>query len=118
MPRTTNATGTWPLISSVQRQHRGLQHGRMALQVLLDLARVDVLAAADEHVVVAADEVEEAVGVAAQTSLVLYQPSVRRLAVVSGWFRYPGISRRLRSHRTPSFSLGPPTSFHSICGTG
>ncbi len=49
----------------VYREHRGLQHVRVALQRALHVSRVDVLAAADEHVVGAADEVVETVGVAA-----------------------------------------------------
>ncbi len=44
--------------------HAGLLDARMALEHRLDLARVDVLAAAHEHVVGAADEEVEAVGVA------------------------------------------------------
>ena len=60
----------------------------MPLQQLFDLAGIDVLAAADEHVVVAADEKKKPSASRRMTSLLLlYQPSVTRLAVVSGWFR-------------------------------
>ena len=50
----------------VDRHHRGLRDVGMALQHALDIGRIDVLAAGHEHVVGAADEIMEAVGVAAE----------------------------------------------------
>ena len=50
----------------VDRHHGGLRHVGMALQHALDVGRINVLAAGDEHVVGAADEIMEAVGVAAE----------------------------------------------------
>ena len=63
---TTKAIGLWPFSSSGTGHDGGLMDAGMALQHLLDLAGIDVLAAAHEHVVGAADEVEEAVLVAAE----------------------------------------------------
>ena len=42
-------------------EHRGLAHGRVLVEDLLDLARVDVVAAADDHVLLAVDDEEVAV---------------------------------------------------------
>ena len=50
----------------VDRHHRRLRDVGMALQHALDVGRIDILAAGDEHVVGAADEIVEAVGVAAE----------------------------------------------------
>ncbi len=47
----------------VDRHHRRLRDVRVAFQHALDIGRIDVLAAGDEHVVGAADEIMEAVGV-------------------------------------------------------
>ena len=63
-PVTMKATGTWLRSSSGSGTTAACCDLRMPLQQLLDLARIDVLAGADEHVVGAADEIEEAVLVA------------------------------------------------------
>ena len=43
--------------------HGGVEHRRVAEENLLDLDRVDVLAAGDDHVLLAVDEGDEALGV-------------------------------------------------------
>ena len=55
-----------PLDVIGDRHHGGLRDVGMPLQHPLDFGRIDVLAAADEHVVGAADEIMKAVGVAAE----------------------------------------------------
>src|SRR5262249_21364934 len=58
--------GLLPLELVIDGNDRGLRDIGMALEHALDLGGIDVLAARDEHVVGAADEVVEAIGVAAK----------------------------------------------------
>ena len=62
----TKATGFVPLMSSSTGTTAACADVGMPLQHALDVGRIDVLAAGDEHVVGAADEIVKAVLVAAE----------------------------------------------------
>ena len=74
---TTNATPTSPQVSSGYGDDRGIGDRRMRDQLGLDLRGIDVHAAADEHLLPAAGDVEEAVVVAAR-QIAGAEPAVRR----------------------------------------
>ena len=61
--RTTNAARRWPKSSSVDADDRRLVDAVVLGEQLLDLAGEDVLGAGDDHLVVAAVDVQEAVAV-------------------------------------------------------
>src|SRR5262245_36578132 len=68
-----------PLDVVVDRNDGGLRDVGMAFEHALDIGRIDVLAARDEHVVAAADEIMKALGVAV---IAVGQPQLDRKSVV------------------------------------
>src|SRR5271156_3761690 len=64
-PRSQNDIGGDVLTQHLVRNanHRGLYHVRVGLQDRLDVVRVDVHATADDHLLLASDDVQVAVGV-------------------------------------------------------
>ena len=84
---TMTAPTSSPRVGIGHADHRAVGHGGVLEERGLDLHRVDVLAAADDHVLGAVDDVDEAVLVERAMSPVCSQPWVKVWAVSSGRFQ-------------------------------
>jgi hypothetical protein len=85
---------------------RGIHHGRMLEQHVLDFDAVNVLAAPDQHVLGAIDDVTEAIGIDAATSSVRSQPSTKSAQSPADCSSSPSPPSAPRTQSSPTSPAG------------